>query len=288
MDVSQIVKSSVAALARENATIEPGLIRHTALNSIRAIRLKHAAQYGELVICADSMSNERRNWRKDAFPYYKARRQLRYDDSAIDWASAQEIINSVFCELRDHFPYRFISVSGAEADDVIGVICHDLGVVEDTFPATAEQLLIVSSDRDFIQLQKFANVSQYNNITDSFMRVDDAVTYLHEKILTGDAGDDVPNVRTADDHFMGENGRQKPITAGIKKDFDAYKETDPFAESRYMRNKVMIDLSHTPDYLKDEIRAQFAVKPELIRRSRIMTYLATHRLRDLVKYANDF
>lgn len=284
IDLSQIVKSAVAAISNESdITVEPGLIRHTALNSIRAIRLKHVHEYGEMILCADSMNGG--NWRKDVFPFYKARRKVRYEESKIDWAAAMPMINSVFEELRDEFPYRFVSVDTAEADDVIGTICEKLGT---DMPIGGEPILIVSSDKDFLQLQKYQNVSQFNNITGQMMYVDDAEKYLFEKILTGDSGDDVPNVRSADDHFMGDFGRQKPITKKIKEDFEAYKATDQLAEDRFERNKKVIDLSCTPEYIKDAIWTEFQKPAESIRRSRILTYLSKHRLRELIKHSSDF
>ena len=52
-------------------------------------------------------------------------------------------------------PYKFLEVYGAEADDIIGTLCATI----------SEEIMIISGDKDFIQLQKFPNVKQVCPIT---------------------------------------------------------------------------------------------------------------------------
>jgi len=131
-----------------NLKIEEDLIRHMVLNSIRMLRSKFSDKYGELVICCDS----KHYWRRDIFPYYKANRKKDRDKSDVDWPSLFTFLNKVKQELRDYFPYKVIEVDGAEADDIIGTLVREHHLMEN-------YILIVSSDKDFMQLQKYKNVT---------------------------------------------------------------------------------------------------------------------------------
>jgi hypothetical protein len=54
----------------QRLSADENLIRHMILNSIRMYRQKFHKEYGEVVIVADGAGN----WRKDAYPQYKASR----------------------------------------------------------------------------------------------------------------------------------------------------------------------------------------------------------------------
>ena len=62
--------------------------------------------------------------------------------------------------------------------------------------------MIVSGDKDFIQLQKYPNVQQYNLILKKYVNGHDPITYIKEHILKGDASDGVPNVLSPDNTFV--------------------------------------------------------------------------------------
>ena len=46
--------------------------------------------------------------------------------------------------------------------------------------------MIVSGDKDFIQLQKYPNVQQYSPILKKYVNGHDPITYIKEHILKGD------------------------------------------------------------------------------------------------------
>jgi 5'-3' exonuclease len=56
-------------------------------------------------------------------------------------------------ELKDNFPYKVIDVEGAEADDIIGTLVPRHIMHED--------ILIISSDGDFLQLQQYNEASRF-------------------------------------------------------------------------------------------------------------------------------
>ena len=67
VDYSGIALASIII----NKTFDEQLIRHMILNSLRMYRTRYKEEYGELVLAVDASNN----WRKTAFPQYKASRK---------------------------------------------------------------------------------------------------------------------------------------------------------------------------------------------------------------------
>ena len=65
-----------------------------------------------------------------------------------------------------------------------------------------KQIMIVSGDKDFIQLQNIDNVNQYSPILKKHVNGHNPDTYIKEHILKGDTSDGVPNVLSADNTFV--------------------------------------------------------------------------------------
>ena len=72
-------------------TVEEGLVRHMVLTSLRMFKNKFSDKYGTLVICCD----DKKNWRKELFPYYKANRKKDRAASDLDWQQIFETINTI-------------------------------------------------------------------------------------------------------------------------------------------------------------------------------------------------
>jgi len=148
--------------------------------------------------------------------------------------------------------------------------------------------LILSSDKDFIQLHHF-NVRQYSPIQKKFVE-GDAKWSLHEKLVKGDVGDGVPNIMSDDNVFVDEGRRQKPIT---KKKVDAWYELDPdmYCSSEmlrnYNRNKQLVDLGEVPESIRINIRTQFETAA-VGDRKRLLTYFINHRLKNLTENLSEF
>ena len=152
VDYSGIALASIII----NKTFDEGLIRHMILNSLRMYRTKYKEDYGELVIAVDGANN----WRRKAFPQYKAGRKKDRDKSSFDWGEAFRILHMVKDEIKENFPYKVIHIDGCEADDIIGtIVTMNPDPNNDYNP---EKIMIVSSDRDFLQLQKYKFVRQYS------------------------------------------------------------------------------------------------------------------------------
>jgi hypothetical protein len=151
-----------------------------------------------------------------------------------------------------------------------------------------ERTLILSSDKDFVQLHQF-NVRQYSPMQKKFVE-GDAKWSLHEKLIKGDVGDGVPNIMSDDNVFIDEGRRQKPIT---KKKVDAWYDLDPdmYCDAemlrKYNRNKQLIDLSEVPESIRINIREQFETTA-VGDRKRLLTYFINHRLKNLTENLSEF
>ncbi len=281
VDMNQISLASVMMHLNitKRDSIEPGMVRHMILNSLRMYRQSFFEDYGELVICYDS----KHYWRRDYYPEYKASRKKTRDSSGHDWDDIFEFLNMMKEEIKDNFPYKVLEVYGAEADDIIATLCHELEFDNG-------KTLILSGDKDFVQLQKYRNVTQYSPITKKFVNGIDPNEYLYEHILKGDTGDGVPNVLSPDNTFV-DGLRQKPLS---KKKIAEW--AGPMCEQmlpndevkrNYQRNKKLIDLTQSPNELFMECKKAYDDAPEGDR-SKLLNYFIKNRLQELTNSIGDF
>lgn len=261
---------------------DENLIRHMILNSIRMYRQKFHREYGEVVIVADGAGN----WRKEAYPQYKANRKKSRDESTIDWNEVFRIINTVRDEIRDNFPYKVMHQYGCEADDVIAQIA-----LETQEFGKHEPVMIVSADKDFIQLQKYDNIKQFSPMTKKFVKHDNPRLYMMEHIFRGDGGDGVPNVLSDDNVFV-DGRRQSPVT---KKKIDAWIQAEDLQKSmgdevyrNYLRNKKLIDLTETPSSIKQEIINTYESQDQSKNKSKVFNYLIQKRCKLLLESVQEF
>ena len=260
------------------------LIRHMILNSLRFNKQKFSPDFGELVICCD----DRNYWRKDYFPFYKAHRKEDREKSPLDWNMIFETLNKVRDELRDNFPYKVLRIERAEADDIIATLCQKFGQLGIT-NGNAEPILILSSDKDFAQLQKYANVEQYSPNTKKWIRINNPERYLREHIMRGDRGDGIPNFLSKDSCFV--NGeRQKPLSA---KKLDVWASLEPteFCDDNmfrnYRRNEILVNLDCIPKEIQNSIHEQFDKYVEPNRKG-LLNYFIKNKLRNLTEHIGDF
>jgi hypothetical protein len=263
--------------------IQEGLIRHMILNTIRRYNIKFRDEYGQMIIACDNTS-----WRKEKFEFYKAKRKTAREESPLDWGHLFTLLNGIRDEIAEQMPYPVVHVDRAEADDVIATL------VESTQEfGQNEPVMIVSSDKDFIQLQRYSNVKQFSPMKRAELKVDDPVFYKFEHICKGDVSDGVPNMLSADNTFA-EGGRQTPMRAKkIKEWYDLYPnlcdEGGMTQEQyrNYCRNKLMIDLDCIPVDIRDNIMNKYKSQQGKSN-MKVLNYLITKRCSLLVESAKDF
>lgn len=282
VDYSQVMLATLFANIGNHTNVEMSddLIRHMFLVSLKYNRTKFTETYGEIVLCCDGKNS----WRREAFPYYKAGRRTSREKSDLDWNELFRIMAEIRDEIAENFPYKVIHIDRCEADDIIGTVCHTFGTELNT---NGEKFLILSGDKDYIQLQRYANIDQYDPVRKKWIRHDDPEAFLAEHIFKGDTGDGIPNVLSPDNCLViGE--RQKPMTAKRMEAFLASMESmDETTKIRYHRNKMLIDLSDTPAVYKAQILEAYG-QEKTIGRSKLLTYFIHKKLKNLMTDIGDF
>ena len=279
IDLNQVLLSGLMAQigGQKNIKLEESLVRHMVLNILRSHIKQFRGEYGEVVLCCDN----KKYWRKDVFPFYKAGRKKTREKSDLDWHLIFDILGNLKRELRDNFPYKVIDVEGAEADDISGTLTP--------LYSGSEKVLILSSDGDFLQLQQYKNVKQYNPTQKKFVKSADPLLELKEKIITGDKGDGIPNVLSPADCFV-RDMRQKPITKNkmeqmLNESYSDWKDEE--AKVGYSRNQILIDLRNIPDEIKNSIIDTYNnTKPSP--RSKLINYFMEKKLKNLMEVIEEF
>jgi len=273
---------------RPGVEINVDLLRHMILNQLRTYRNRFGEEYGELVIACDN----RHYWRREVYPYYKAARKKARDASGHDWSSIFDALHMIRNELDEFMPYPLLDIEGAEADDVIGALAeYSQTSQEGALFEEAEPFLIISGDHDFQQLQKYANVSQYSPMKKRMVKLKESPQeVLMEHIITGDKGDGVPNILSADDTFVTEGKRQKPIRKNLLAEWKKQKPEEFITgemASGYIRNKQLVDLSMTPQEIKDAIISSYEQQKGKSR-AHLLNYFVKYRLKNMMEVAEDF
>lgn len=282
VDFNGLAIGSIMGQLNRGEELSENLVKHIILNNLRIYRNKYKeADHGKMVIACDSYS-----WRKDVFPEYKAARKANRESDKHDWKEIFDLIESTLNDLRENFPYAVIKIDSAEADDIIGALTvhkSDFG---------GEDVVIISADKDFIQLQQYGNVTeQWSPLFNKMVKDDNPRKYLFEHLLKGDSGDGVPNANSHDNVFT-TGSRQTPMT---QKQIDKYWDNrddlemimKPNVYRNFMRNVQMIDLTNTPDGIREaaiNMYENYKYPP----RSNILTYLIEHRMKMLIDNAAEF
>jgi 5'-3' exonuclease len=273
IDANQVFFSSILST---KDPLQEDLIRHIITNALRN-NISKFKEYNNPIICLDSKSY----WRKEVFPHYKAHRKETRDKSPLDWNLIFKVLNQYKDDLKEHFPYKTIEVDGAEADDIIGTLAPRF--------AQHEKVIIISSDQDFLQLQKYPNVKQYNPSLNVFLTSKDPNKDLKEKIIKGDRGDGIPSILSANDTFITKT-RQKPITQkflqeSLEKDPKEYFQDNVY--QNYLRNQTLIDFNYIPEDIKTNIINEYNI-PKTGTKNTLYKYLVNYKLINLVECINDF
>lgn len=271
IDYSSFAISSVFAAKVEDINTE----RHVILNQVRILRKKYGKKYGSIVFCLDSGNL----WRREIFPYYKAFRKKNREESSYDWNRLYDSIKTISDELYNDLGYEVIKVNGAEADDIIATLAKRFEGPH----------LIVSCDKDLMQLYAVDGVAVYNSSKGGLMNCKNPEEFLQHHIIKGDSGDGIPNILSEDDTFVVKGKRQKPMTAKRLAHYTSSVPENVMDEEtleRYERNKKLISLFHIPEEIEDEIMEEYgSLSPS--RRKRILSYFMDHQLNVLIDHIGE-
>ncbi len=282
VDLNQVLLSGLMAQisSQKGVKLDENLIRHMILNILRTHLKNFRNEYGEVVLCCDN----KKYWRKEFFPFYKAGRKKNREKSDLDWHSIFNMLAKFKDELRENMPYKVIDVEGAEADDIIGTLAPR--------SVAHENVLIISSDGDFLQLQRYNNdkfkIKQYNPAMKKFILSDNPLIELKEKIIRGDKGDGIPNIVSSADCFV-RDIRQTPINKTKLEKFLNEDASQYISEAQvgFSRNQTLIDLSFTPVAIKDKIINNY-IEAKPVARSKILNYFIANKLKNLIEVIEEF
>lgn len=278
-DYQQVAISNLMEqIGSSSGSVDENLVRHMILNTIRTYVKKFKSSHGpEVIIACDN----RHYWRREFFPYYKAGRKKARAASGHDWSSIFESLNKIREELKENSPYKVIDVEGAEADDIIGALVMK-------YSAT-EKIMILSSDKDFAQLQRFPNVEQFSPIMKKYIKEPFPTVQLKQLVIRGDKGDGIPNILSADDVFV-SGGRQKPITetkiiGWMNQEPNQFCNADMLRN--FSRNETLIDLTKIPEKVCNEILGVYENAKGKTRQE-FMNYMIQNRLKNLLECIDEF
>jgi len=282
VDLNQVLLAGLMAQIAnsKNVKLEESLIRHMILNIIRSHLKNFRKEYGEVVLCSDN----RKYWRKEFFPFYKAGRKKSRKNSDLDWHLIFDMLAKFKVELKENFPYKVIDVEGAEADDIIGTLVprHIMH----------ENILIISSDGDFLQLQMYNgrskySVKQYNPTQKKFLISENPLDELKQKIINGDKGDGIPNILSPSDTFVREI-RQKVMTEAKLTKFmsENYTEYDENSKIGFSRNQTLIDLRNIPDDIQSKIINTYEETVPV--KGKLLDYFIANKLFNLMEVIEEF
>lgn len=294
VDYSQVALSAILTFQRELKGDEAevkNLIRHVTLSTLKSYKKKYGKEFGEMVIACDG----RKYWRKEYFEHYKASRKKNRDASDLDWKLIFDTLSEMRDDIAANFPYRVIHVDRAEADDVIAVMtkyCQDNLLVQEGLVEEPQKILILSSDKDFKQLQLYPSVRQWSPMQKKYITAtkQEIRDFMIEHIVKGDTGDGVPNILSKDDTFV-SGERQKVMSSKRLAEFiengEAACRTDE-EKRNYARNQALVDFTFIPDDVQKSIIETYLNTKPNTDKMKIMNYLMQHRCRLLLDEIEDF
>ena len=273
VDANQIAISHLMVRSKIENGIYIDSVRKSIIRVLARIHKKFKMNYGDMVLCYD----DKNYWRKQIFPYYKQNRKQEREKSKYDWDKVFSVLNTIRDEVRDNFPYHVIQVQGAEADDVIASL-----VKQNDDKDIPEPVLILSADKDFIQLHKYESVRQYDPIRNKWIEHEDPVQYLQEHIIKGDRSDGIPNILTCDDAIVTGKPQKKMSREKISTlaSMNPEKFTNYIRLRNWKRNAELIDFSMIPEDLEVRIFETFDSNEP---RSTIsMSYFIENNIQELI------
>lgn len=287
LQFSNELKKDMNESGRANAI---NIIRHAVLSSLKMYKKKYGKEYGELVIACDGQNY----WRRDVFPHYKAGRSKSRDKSDLDWKLIFDVMSELRKDLEQFFPYKVIHFDKAEADDIIACLTkwtQTNQLASDGLYEEPQKVLILSSDGDFIQLQKYDNVSQWSPIQKKQVSANKReVTEKRITHIVKASDDGIPNILSDDDVFV-IGKRQTPVMAKrlaefIEKGRDACQ--NDYERRNWDRNQQLVDFDFIPEDIYNSIIDQYVNKPVTGNKNLVMNYLMQHRCRVLLEEIGDF
>lgn len=297
VDFHQVVIASCAAQVDELKNVDTdeakNMVKHIAITIILGFKKKFRPE--KIILACDAKNY----WRKEEFEWYKGHRaKIKEKSEFLDWDLIRAIIEEIKIELRENFPYTLIEVDGAEADDVIAILCkyyQENDLVNTGLMDEPREIVICSTDGDFPQLQKLQNVSQWNNVKKQMIVCKNPKQFLIEHIVEGDNGDNIPSIPNGDEwakaRTEGISLRAKPLMKSRMIDFynkgiDAC--LDETERRNWLRNQKLIDFDFIPEHINNTVLDAFLRYEVKGNKKKLFNYFIKNQMQLLMGSISEF
>ena len=229
-----------------------------------------------VVLCIDN--TYKGSWRKNIYKRYKSHRKTSREENPIPFDVIFTRINDLVTALDKYTSYKVIKVEGAEGDDCILSICENV---------RNEDIIIYSSDKDMLQMQKYSNVRQFSPLLKKYIsykeKHENLNEWLIEHIVLGDDVDEVPKIFNETEfsdefkEFMTNNNLVFSVEEYLNFSDDELKEINFTGEvfkrvrigkktiEKHIKNNTLKDLIQSNDlYLKNFHRNKQLILAEYI------------------------
>ena len=188
-------------------------------------------------------------WRHSLYPQYKSSRKESRSKSIVDFDLFFPVADKFKKDFIEAYPnFLHLEIDLCEADDIAGVICQRLH--------KDNEILLVTNDKDYIQLLRHPNVRLYNPVDKKEVVSLNPVKDLDLKVITGDKGDDIPAVKPR----TGIKTAEVIFNKGIEKFIE--EQADPQAvRDAYKRNRILIDMKYIPPVFQEKIISKYNEYP---------------------------
>jgi len=207
--------------------------------------IKYVGNVSEVILAVDDKSS----WRRSYFSRYKESRKGKRDKSDVNWPKTFNIVNQFVGDLKHHMPFKVLKFQSTEADDIIAILALK----------SQKECIVISNDEDYLQLCS-DRIKVFNPSDKKYMTCVDTDKFIIEKCLTGQAKDDIFNVRTPNDWGLtpetkgkkkpglGKKTAEKIMADGYEKWLD-----ENYLNEHFHRNKVLIDFNMIPQVIERRI-----------------------------------
>lgn len=262
MDVSNLFYSSFHAYSKENDNILLAMANKSFMDIIN--KYYKETQCDEVVLAFDGSKNWRKTYtaQPHAITYKKYKGQRRQKLTEKELRKLQNFDEHVveFREmLKTYTGLLVLQHDRLEADDLIS------GYIQ---MHPKERHLIISADRDYLQLLRYPNVDIMDPKTGKRLTLeeydDDPEYFMFMKCIRGDAGDNVisayprlyaTKIKEAyTDDFKRNNIMQHNFEASYIDSDGVAKVKNMKTEEVFEENEMLMDLSKQPDVIQDIIK----------------------------------
>ena len=220
-----------------------GFVEHKILTMVKnVVSMFGGSKQNPVVLAIDSKPTWRAKFYQENKPVYPEYENETYKgkrtrDESIPWDEIYEMNNKVLEALKLHSDYHVVAVEECEADDIIAVLAKDCFKRKET-------CWIVSSDKDFKQLQNEPYVTIYDPLKQAFVPQIDVVRFKEIHCMIGDKSDNILAIKPR----LGEKTAEKlypMLTETLA--------TNPDMREKYKFNQNLIDFDFIPENIQINI-----------------------------------